>query len=125
MCSTEDDKARSQSSRGRTATRSLECQEHGGNRQNTADGGQQTHGNVWNTWLEVVHANVLEVKVAVESTQPSRQRDQELRKRWVYVHEEFALDVLGREPTETATWSVAFTSIGVVVLTGLHRRRHC
>jgi hypothetical protein len=97
---TKYDKTGSQGRSGRAATRSLEGQEHGRNGQDTADGRQHAHSNIWHTGLEVVHANVLEVEVSIESTQPSRKCDEELRQWRMYVHKELALDVLGRESTE-------------------------
>ena len=42
----------------------------------------------------------LEIKLSIEPTQPSRQRDEELRERRVHIHEELSLDVFGGESTE-------------------------
>lgn len=99
---TENNETCTQRCRGGATSSSLQGQEHGRNRQNTADGGQHAHRDVGNLWLQVIHANVFEVKVSVEPAQPSRQCNEELRERRMNVHEEAALDVLGSEPTEAA-----------------------
>lgn len=97
---TENDQPSSQGRSGGTATGSLESQEHGGNGQDTADSREQAHCNVWDTGLQVVLADVLEVEVAVESSQPTGQSNEHLRERRVDVHEELALDVFRGESTE-------------------------
>jgi hypothetical protein len=124
---TKDDETGAQSCGSSTAARSLESQEHGRDCQDTADGGQEAHGDIWHTSLQVVLANVLEIEAAVESTQPARQRDEHLGERRVYVHEEFALDVLGCESTEAGEVVLADASVCVRVSggrTGPRRRRH-
>jgi hypothetical protein len=123
---TKDDETCSQGCGGGTTAGSLESQEHGGNGQDTADGGEQTHGNVWHTGLQVVLANVLEIEVAVESTQPAGQGNKHLCERRVNVHEELALDVLGRESTEAEITHVSgHSEARWGRLTGLHRRQRC
>jgi hypothetical protein len=115
---TKDDKTCTQSRSGSTAASSLESQEHGRNRQNTADGGQHAHGDIWDSGLQVVFANVLEVEVSVEATQPSRQCNEELCERRVDVHEELALDVFRRESAEAGD-AVLATTYFTCVLNGL------
>jgi hypothetical protein len=83
-----------------TATESLECQEHEGNEKDTAESREQAHCNVWNTGLDVVLANLLEVEAAVEAGKPSRQGDEHLGQGRVNVHEELALDIFRSETTE-------------------------
>ena len=90
---TEDDETSTQGCGGSTAASSLQSKEHGRNRQNTEDGGQHAHSDIWNLGLQVILANILEVEVSVKSTQPSCQCDEEFRKRRVDIHEEPALDV--------------------------------
>ena len=97
---TEDDETCSQSCGGSTAASGLESKEHGGDSQDTANSREQAHCNIWDAGLQVVFANVLEVEVAVESTQPARQSNEHLCERRVNVHEELAFDVLGRESTK-------------------------
>lgn len=98
---TKNDKTRAQSCSCCTTTSGLERQEHGRDGKDTTDSGKKTHGDIRDTRLQVVHANVLEVETAIKSTQPSRQGDQELCEWGMHVHEELALDVLGRKSTET------------------------
>jgi hypothetical protein len=45
-------------------------------------------------------SNILEVKVPVETPNESSKRDQHLGKRWMNVHKELLLDILGSEPTK-------------------------
>jgi hypothetical protein len=97
---TKNDKTGAQSRSGCAAACSFESQKHGRDCQDTTDGGQKAHSDIWYTGLQVVFANVLKVEAAVEPTQPARQCDEHLRERRVYVHEELALDVLGRKSTE-------------------------
>src|SRR5262245_24940151 len=53
---TKNDQARAQRSCGGATARSLQCQEHGRDRQDTTDGGKEAHRNVWHTGLQVVLA---------------------------------------------------------------------
>ena len=97
---TEHDQCSPHGSCGGSTTSSFEREEHGRNSQNTHYGRQKSHCDVRHAWFHVVFANVLEIEVAIESGQPTRQSDQELCEGRVNVHEELALDVLGRESTE-------------------------
>jgi hypothetical protein len=99
---TEDEQSRGKSSGHGLRAGGLQGQEDCWNGQNSANGGKQAHGNIGDAGLKVVLANVLEVKLAVEASEPSCQCDQELCQRRMYVHEEAALDVFGRESTKTA-----------------------
>lgn len=83
-----------------TASSSLESQEHSWNQENTADSWQRSHPDVWDIWLEVILPDLLEVEVSVEAAEPSSKSNEELSKRWVDIHEESALNVLGSEATK-------------------------
>lgn len=50
--------------------------------------------------FDVVLADLLEVELAIEPSQPAEQCNEELSERRVDVHEEFALDVLGSKAAE-------------------------
>jgi hypothetical protein len=126
MSLTKDNKTGSQSSSCSTAACSFEREEHGRDGQDTADGRQQAHSDIWNTWLQVIHANVLEVEAAIESTEPSSQSDEEFCEGWVYVHEEPALDILGCKSTKAEhIISLYLLRMTCDRLTGPHRRRRC
>jgi len=57
-------------------------------------------------------SDILEVKVPVEPANKRSKRDQHLGKRWMYVHKELLLDILGSETTKVyfieSTISFAF-----------------
>ena len=80
--------------------RSLQRQKHRRHSQDATDRGQQPHGHKRHTRLQVILPDILEVEIPIEPRQPPGQCDQELRQWGVHVHEEFALDVLGREAAE-------------------------
>jgi len=96
----ENDKSSSEGGGCSAAPGSLQRQKHCGYSQDTADSGQQAHRDVWNTGLEVILANILEVEVAIEAGEPARQGNQKFCEGRVNVHKESALDVLGRKATE-------------------------
>lgn len=98
---TEDDQTGSHQSRSGAAPGGLESQKHEGSEQDTADGREHAHGDVGNAGLEVILANVLEVEVAVETSQPTGESDEHFGQRRVDIHEEFALDVFRSEATKT------------------------
>ena len=89
------------------ASSSLESQEHSWNQENTADSWQRSHPDVWNIWLEVILSDLLEVEVSVEAAEPSRKSNEEFSKRWVDIHEESALDVLGSETAKAVAHMLA------------------
>lgn len=105
---TKDNQTCAEGSSGCTATSSLQSQEHGGSEKDTADGREQTHGDIGDTGLEVILANILEVKISIKAGQVAEKGDHKLGQRGVDVHEEFAFDVLGSETAEAvaAAWSV-------------------
>lgn len=90
---TKDDERSTHCSSHGTATDNLEGKEHARNQQDTADGGEQAHRDVGNARLKVIFANFLKVKVAIKASQPAGQCNKHLGQWWMYVHEEFALDV--------------------------------
>jgi hypothetical protein len=104
---TKDDEASAHGGREGPTPSSLECQEHGRRQKNTAQRGEQAHSYIWDTRLDVVLANLLEVEVAIETGQPAKQSDEELCQGRVDVHEELALDILGREAPEAAKMAVS------------------
>ena len=59
---TEDDQRGTESSGGSAATRSLQSQEDGRNEENTADGREGSHGDIGDTWLQVILADLLKVE---------------------------------------------------------------
>jgi len=65
---TKDDQACSQRRSRSSASSSLQSQEHGWHKKDTADSRQQSHRNVRHSWLEVVLSNVFEVEFAIESS---------------------------------------------------------
>ena len=86
---------------------SLQSQEQQRHRKHAHDRWKHAHRNVWYSRLEIVFPNILEVKIAIKSTEPSRKRNQEFGKRGVHIHKKPALDILGRETTETVPTSVS------------------
>lgn len=102
---TEDDQGSTKGSRGSAAAGSLQGQENGRDKKDTAERRKHAHSNVRDTGLQIVLADLLEVEAAVEAGEPTEEGDHELRKRRVNVHEELALDVLRRESTEAAEQS--------------------
>lgn len=96
----EDDEGGAEGGSRSSATRSLEGQEHGRNKKNTADGREQSHGDVGNLGLEVVLANILEIEISIETGEPANEGDEHLGERGVNIHEESALDVLGGKATK-------------------------
>lgn len=104
---TEDDKTSTHSCSHGTAANGLEGHEHEGSEENTTDSREQSHGDIWDTGLEVVLANVLEVEVTIETSQPTGQGDEHLGQGRVDVHEELALEVLGSETTEAVDMAVS------------------
>ena len=96
----EDDETGTQDSGGSAAASSLDGQEDSRDGEDTTDGRQQSHGDVGHVGLEVILANIFEVEVAIKSSDPAGQSDQQLGERRVYVHEEFPLDVFAGEATE-------------------------
>lgn len=97
---TKDDQAGThESGHGSTPNR-LEGQVHEGSQGDTADGGEEAHGDVGDIGLDVVLANLLEVEAAVEAGQPAGEGDEHLGEGRVDVHEELALDIFRREATE-------------------------
>lgn len=97
---TKDDETGAHGSRHGTATNSLESQEHAGNQKNTADGGEHAHGDIWHAGLNVVLANLLEIKASIEASEPAGEGDEHLGQGRVHVHEELALDILGSKSAE-------------------------
>lgn len=84
-------------SSGAPAAHCLEGEVHGGHSEDSQQSRQQTHSHIWHAGFEVVLANVLEVKVAIEARQPAGKGDEQFCKRRVHIHEEAALDVLAGE----------------------------
>ena len=82
--------------------RSLQREEHDRDRHNAHERRNQSHRNVRHPRLHIVLPNVFEVEITVETGEPSSKRDQKFGQWWVHVHEEAALNVLGREATEAA-----------------------
>lgn len=101
---TEDDEPCAHDRGNRPAPCGLQGKEHGRCQEDTADGGEQAHGNIWDAGFEIVFTDVLEVEVSVEAGQETEQGDEEFRKRGVHIHEELALDVLGSKATEAGGW---------------------
>ncbi|KAI9163621.1 LOW QUALITY PROTEIN: hypothetical protein HJFPF1_05242 [Paramyrothecium foliicola] len=101
---TKDDEASTHSRGHGSAADRLQGEVHAGDDENTADGREQSHGDVGDARLEVVLSNVLEIEAAVETRQPTGEGDEHLGQRRMHIHEEFALDILGREATEARFW---------------------
>lgn len=103
---TKDDETSAHCGGEGAATGGLEGQEHGWGQEDTANGREHAHGDVWDVRLEIVLSNVLEVEAPVEAGEPAEEGNHELGERGVYVHEEFALDVFGSEAAEAVamTW---------------------
>lgn len=97
---TKDDETGSEGSRGGAASNSLQCEEHSRSEEDTAEGWEQTHCHIWDTGLDIILANLLEVEISVEAGEPPEQGDHKLRERRMDVHEEAALDILGGKTTE-------------------------
>lgn len=91
---TKDDKARAQSRSRSAATSSFQGEEHQGSEKNTTDSREHAHGDIRDTRLDVVLANLLEVEIAPESSEISGQCDEHLSQWRVDIHKEFTLDVL-------------------------------
>lgn len=100
MGHTKDDEAGAHDGGHGTAADGLEGQEDAGNESNAAESREQAHGDVGNARLEVILANLLEVKVAIEASEPAGKSNEHLGERGVDVHEEATLDVLGSEATK-------------------------
>lgn len=97
---TEDDEAGAHDGSHGAAAHSLERQEDARNKRNTTEGREEAHGNVGHTRLEIVLANLLEVEITIEASEPASQSNQHLGEGRVDVHEEAALDVLGSKATK-------------------------
>lgn len=97
---TKDDQTSSHSSCEGAASGSLQCQEHGWNQEDAAEGRKHAHGNIWDLGLDVILSNLLKVEIAVEARKPPKKCDEELGQGRVHVHEELPLDVFRRETTE-------------------------
>ena len=102
---TESEARSTQRSRRGPCTHGLQSQEDARNSDDTANGREETHGNVWYSRLNIVFPNVFEVEVAIEPCHPTKEGDEHLGQRRVNVHEELAMDVLGREATEAVEQS--------------------
>lgn len=100
MGRTKDDEAGTHDGGHGTAADGLEGQEDAGDKSNAADGREQAHGDVGYARLEVILANLLEVKVAFEASEPAGKSNEHLGERGVDIHEEATLDVLGSKATE-------------------------
>lgn len=94
------EQSRTQSGGRRPAAHGFQGEIHGGDGENTQESGQQTHCDVRDLGFEVVLANVLEIKVAIETRQPAGEGDEQFGEGRVDIHEEAALDVFAGEPTE-------------------------
>lgn len=70
---TENDETGSHDGSHGAAAHTLECQENARNKRNSTESREEAHGNIWYTGLEIVLANLLEVKVAVEACEPACQ----------------------------------------------------
>lgn len=97
---TKDDGTGTESSGKGAASGCFQREEHGRDQEDTTDSREKAHGDIWDTRLEVVLSDLLEVEVAIESSEPAEQSNEKLREWGMNVHEEFALDVFGREATE-------------------------
>lgn len=126
---TKDDQASTHGCSKSTAADSLESQEDARNQKYATESRVEAHGNVRNTRFQVVLANVLEVKVTVEASEPAGQGNQHLGQRRVNIHEELSLDVLGSETTKARVECVvslrreAINCAGSPGLTGLRQRQ--
>lgn len=123
---TKDDETSTHGSSEGTASKGLESQEDAGNQNNAAESGVEAHGDVGNTRLQVVLANVLEVEITVEASEPAGESNEHLGERWMDVHEEFSLDVLGSKATEAGCILLVDVSRWLILrlLTGPRQRRH-
>lgn len=97
---TKDDETCAHSRGHGSASDGLESEEHERGKKHSAQGREHAHGNVGDTGLDVVLANVLEIKATVESGEESGEGDEHLGQRRVDVHEELALQVFRSEAAE-------------------------
>ena len=111
---TEDDQRGTESSGGSAATRSLQSQEDGRNEENTADGREGSHGDIGDTWLQVILADLLKVEAAIESSQPPEESDHKLRQWRVNIHKELSLDVFRSKTTKAVEYNNQYQLLQVI-----------
>jgi hypothetical protein len=104
---TEDNQASTHCSSGGSATGRLERQEHSWHQEDTTDSRQHSHSDIWHAWSEVILSDILEIEVAIKSSQPSGECKKKLCKWGVNVHKELSLDVFGCETTEAEQTTLA------------------
>lgn len=122
---TKDDEPGTEGSGCRPAASGLESEEYRRDSHDAAERGIQPHGHIRHTILEVVFTNLLEVKVSIEPSEPPKQGNEHLGEWRMYVHEEFALDVLGCKAAKAdSPVSSSVVDESIQQLTGLRQRRH-
>jgi hypothetical protein len=105
---TKDDQASSHGCRHGAAPSSFQGKKHEGGEKNATNCGKHAHGDVWNTGFEVVLADLLEIKLSIETSEPTSEGNEHLGKGRVNVHEETTLYVLRSKSTETKELIVSY-----------------